>query len=248
MIRDHRQFIIRWIRHALKLGKLNEGTADLPSVEPPNSECHTSFTITYEQEKFITISDESVSIHSVNSKAQEILEDQFEPRGSTVSELPRYSLLEPPSEPLLGDVALSNGQSRQYICAHVYCKDRQDIRYTTWFDILLHARTHHSAGRLPWSAHSLRKSQKEDANQPILLCVNDAGKYLASRGPYTNIPTDHDREELAALLVQLYRAVREDSIPAEIPQLMYDLYYSRRCAFSDCRVTSSNDSEHRHVI
>lgn len=241
MIRDHHQYIIRWIRNALKLGKLNEG-ADLPSTKS-----HSFSPIMYEHEKFIAITEESLSIRTTSSQSHDVTDELRGPRESiiTVSELSADSelVLRDPLRP--GDVTLSDEQILQYRCAHVYCKDRLDQQYTTWFMILLHARTDHSTGSTPWSKHDLTDPQLANMDLPNLLCVNDSGKYLASYTPYTNIPAGQDREEVAYVLSQLFRAVRNGSIPVEIPQLIYDLYYSRRCAFSDCRVTSKSDNEHR---
>lgn len=241
MIRDHRQYIIRWVKNALKLGKLNEG-ADLPSAHP-----HSLSPMMYEQEKFISITEQSISIRSTSSQVHDISDEFREPRESTItlSELSADSISEPRDPPWPGDASLSDQSSLQYRCEHVYCRGRLDMRYTTWFGILLHARTDHSTGSTPWSKHHLSDSEEANVNHPNLLCVNDSGKYLASRTPYGNIPTDQDREEVAYVLSQLYRAVRNGSIPVETPQLVYDLYYSRRCAFSDCRYTSENDYEHR---
>lgn len=244
MIRDHRQYITRWIKNALKLGKINDG-ADLPSADS-----HSPSPIMHEHEKFIAISEESVSIRTTSSQAQDILDDPLGPRASTVtmSELSADSIPEPRDPPRPGDVTLSDKQTRQYNCAHVYCKGRPDRRYSTWFEILLHARTDHSTGSAPWSKHHLIDHREANVNHPNLLCVNDSGKYVASYTPHTNIPADQDRDEVAYVLAQLFRAVRNDTIPVEVPQLLYDLYYSRRCAFSDCRVTSENDNHHRFVL
>lgn len=241
MIRDHHQYIIRWVKNALKLGKLNEG-ADLPSADS----CSFPPTI-YEHEKFIAITEESLSIQTTSSQAHDISDEPRGPRESTItmSELSSDSTPEPRHPPRPGDVTLSDKQSVQYRCAHVYCKGCPDKRYTTWFEIMLHARTDHSTGSTPWSNYHLRSFKEGNMKHPSLLCVNDSGKYLASYMPYTNIPADQDREEVAYVLSQLYRAVGNGSIPVDIPQLVYDLYYSRRCAFSDCRSTSKNDHEHR---
>ncbi len=241
MIRDHHQYIIRWIRNALKLGKLNEG-ADLPSAHS-----HSFTPIIYEHEKVIAISEESLSIRTTNSQAHDVTDELQGPRESiiTVSELSADSVIELRDALRPGDVTLSDEHLLQYRCAHVYCQGRLDQRYTTWFGILLHARTDHSTGCTPWSKQDLIDPQLANMDLPNLLCVNDSGKYLASYTPYTNIPADQDREEVAYVLSQLFRAVRNGSIPMEIPQLVYDLYYSRRCAFSDCRVTSKSDDEHR---
>lgn len=49
------------------------------------------------------------------------------------------------------------------------------------------------------------------------------------------------------MLTVLYEAVFSGSIPPEIPQLMYDLYYSTVCHFKDCQKLSKDSNEHRSV-
>lgn len=240
MIRDHRQYIIRWIRHALKIGKLNEG-ADLPRTD---SQSHRP--VVHEDEKYVAITEENLSNRSMSPQAHHASDEPRRPTESTItmSELSADTTPEPHEPIRPGDIPLSVDQSRQYRCAHVYCK-RRHKRYLTWFDILFHARVDHSTGSTPWSRYRRSSPHEANVSHPNLLCVNDSGRYLASSTPYANIPPDQDRDEMAYFLAHLYQAVRGGSVPVEVPQLLYDLYYSRRCSFSDCRVISRNDHEHR---
>ena len=59
--------------------------------------------------------------------------------------------------------------------------------------------------------------------------------------------SDELRLELNYTLTVLYEAVFSGSIPPEIPQLMYDLYYSTMCQFKDCQKSSKDSNEHRSV-
>lgn len=240
MIRDHRQYIIRWIRHALKIGKLNEG-ADLPG---PDSQSHPP--VVDEDEKYVANTEENLSVRTMSSQAHSPPDEPRRLTESTIamSELSEDTIREPQEPIRPGDIPLSDNQSREYRCAHVYCKRRHQ-RYSTWFDILCHARVDHSTGSTPWSRYRRSSPHEANVSHPNLLCVNDSGRYLASSTPYANIPPDQDRDEMAYFLAHLYQAVRGGAIPVEVPQLLYDLYYSTRCSYSDCRVISRNDHEHR---
>ena len=59
--------------------------------------------------------------------------------------------------------------------------------------------------------------------------------------------SDELRLELNYMLTVLCEAVFSGSIPPEIPQLMYDLYYSTVCQLKDCQKSSKDSNEHRSV-
>jgi Tfp pilus assembly ATPase PilU len=60
---------------------------------------------------------------------------------------------------------------------------------------------------------------------------------------------DYDSQiELYHMLTVLSEAVQKGMITAEIPQLMYDLYFSRKCLYAECHARSETPEENRYVI
>ncbi len=111
----------------------------------------------------------------------------------------------------------------RYVCAHASCNKVYKDTVITWFELLAHA----------WAYHCTR---------PILALAEDLvgmvrdedDKILTEKVP-NSLPSLHFdyRHELAYVLNILHGALRKSSIDLVIPQLMYELYYSRKILFAD---------------
>lgn len=235
MIREHRHYIASWISNALRTGQFNDSAEHhrLPPTLPGGE---------------VDFAAEEIVLRTTNS----ILEDNFRPSRKPGKKKKSERAVTPhigaESSRRPGDVSLCETQLRPYICAHSHCKGRLDQVFTTWFEILIHARSDHSSYQMSWLRLQKEHSLGGNPDIPGSLCVDDWGKPFALSSPYSNIPLEYEhRDELAHVLTVLYTAVGNGGIPKEVPQLMYDLYYSTRCVFSDCQEVSKDDVEHRHV-
>ena len=123
--------------------------------------------------------------------------------------------------PLPGYVALSNSQLKQYICAA--CRNPWKRRVSTWFELLEHAHKLHGKNDAKLTSRSRAFQGNIEADNGTRLSVNKPRSFNS---------VDHDiQNELNHMLTVLAKALREGLVSPEVPQLMYDLYYSRSCIF-----------------
>lgn len=120
----------------------------------------------------------------------------------------------------LYDVTLNMGQ----ICSYYCDMCNYGGPFATWFEVLSHARTLH--GGNPFKGAR------------TLMLAN-----------LLNYPSSIDNgaaSELSFTLLALFQALEDQLIPTNFPQLMYDLYYSKTCPFSECLATSGSPEVNRY--
>ena len=204
LIREHREYITQWIKLALETGELNEGSPSADSV--CGSESGIEADVDFNSLSSSSAQDQGIllptPIESPASKA-------WSPN-SQEGILPYYDV---PLEVL--------SQLGSYSCN--MCKNRGI--FTTWFEVLSHARSRHDAG---WG------SGKEPLTLATLL----------------HYPTSRDDDavnELTFTMTSLFQALEERLIPSSLPLLIYDLYYSETCPFSECLAQSRSPELNRYL-
>ena len=76
----------------------------------------------------------------------------------------------------------------------------------------------------------------------------ESGNIISITSPETFQSVDYDSQiELYQVLTVLSKAIQKGMITPEILQLMYDLYYSRKCLHAECHARSETPEENRHV-
>lgn len=123
------------------------------------------------------------------------------------------------SERFPGDVPLCSTRRVQYACAES-CHEPPLDTFSTWFELLMHVREYRCELWTPtgWADNIVR---------------DEENNVLSASRPDT-IPLLHYdyRNELVYVLAILQGACKSGSMNPAVPQLMYDLYYSRKCLFS----------------
>lgn len=197
LVREHRTYITDWIKMALETGELAEASPSSDSIRGSESGI--------EADVYGTSPSSSLSPMPIELPASKTW-----PPNSQEGILPYY------------DVTLEMlSQLGSYSCN--LCKNGGI--FTTWFQVLSHARTRHDAG---WG------SGKEPLTLATLL------HYPSSR--------DNDAvNELTFTMTSLFHALEEQLIPSSLPLLIYDLYYSETCPFSECLAKSRSPELNRYL-
>ena len=248
MLNEHRPYITAWIMEALSSGNLDEDPMlASPDLDTSSSElpCQAPLQHTLQGRELIT-QDEHAEDRS------DVPHDTFDSRPEEAMDLGNTPDTSMETEESLrpGDVTLSDIQRKGYLCTHASCQETPEQSFTSWFELLLHARNYHCPHAPPWSL-SPNNSDLQAVSTPsdpsyLARAENGDWLFIESLQCSTSL-SDELRLELNYMLTVLYEAVFSGSIPPEIPQLMYDLYYTTVCQFKDCQKSSKDSNEHRSV-
>jgi hypothetical protein len=149
-----------------------------------------------------------------------------------------------------GDVSLCDVQRKGYLCTHESCRETLEPPLTSWFQLLLHVRNRHCVHTPPW-AYSPDDSDLQETSKlsnPSCFVRAENGDWLSIESlQRSTCLSDESKLELNYVLHVLYAAVFSGSVQPEVPQLMYDLYYSTVCPFSNCQEQLKDVSEYRSV-
>lgn len=134
-----------------------------------------------------------------------------------------------------GDVSLSSTRTLHYICRHVSCQEPMRDTFVTWFELLMHIWEFHCKDRKApdWDEHVVRDEEDNVLN-------------VTSPDAFPSLHYDY-RHELAYVFAVLQGACRSGFSSPVVLQLMYDLYYSRKCLFSQCNSTSKDPKDNRYI-
>lgn len=231
LIREHRAYITDWIKMALETGELREalpssdcvcgGGSGIEADVDYNSPSSSSPLLSMREIKHIR-EDSQILGRSPYSGQSQVCWSPM-PMEASSSEI-----LSPSSQegilPLY-DVTLDiMPQIGSYSCN--MCK--HGGIFTTWFEVLSHARSRHDSS--------------PGAGTESLT--------LATLLQYPNSRDNDAANELIFAMTSLFHALEEFEdrlIPSNFPLLIYDLYYSENCPFSECLAPSRSPELNRYL-
>ena len=226
LIREHREYITDWIRMALETGEFKETSS--PADSNRGSESGIEADVDYNSP---LSSSPLLSMREIGHiREDKQLPDQSPYRGQSQGILSPMPIVSPASEnwsprspgDILGlyDIALNMEPGGQYWCK--FCSDGE--MFTTWFEILSHAHTCHGGNSFP---------------ETVSLVPANLTRIMS--------PSDIDAiEERNFTMRSLSQALEKRLIPSNFRQLMYDLYYSETCPFSECLAISGSPELNRY--
>ena len=214
MIREHRAYITDWIKMALETGELREASPPADSVHETetdieadlnyNSPSSFSPLLEMREDKHIREDSQVLARSPYSGQRQDISSLMLIESSASESKFLRNQ------EAILSlfDVTLNIQRMGSYscnFCIHIGT-------FSTWFEVLSHARTRHGT-----------------------ISVSGTGAVMpATLLNYPNSANNDVVEELNFTKGSLSQALKDRLIPLNFPQLMYDLYYSESCPFSEC--------------
>ncbi len=225
MIREHCAYITDWIKMALETGQLKEASPPADSVRETESDFEAD--LNYNSPSSSSPLLKMREINHIRKDSQILAQSLYSGQRQEISspELTESSASESNSlrnqEAILPlfDVTLSMQRMGSYscnMCNHVGT-------FSTWFEVLSHARTRHGTSS-----------------------VSGTGAVLpATPLNYPNSTNNGVVEELNFTKGSLCQALKDRLIPSNFPQLMYDLYYSESCPFSECLAHSTSTELNR---
>ena len=227
LIREHREYITDWIRMALETGEFKEASS--PADSNRGSESGIEADVDYNSP---LSSSPLLSMREIGHiREDSLLPDRSPYRSQSQDILSPMPIESPASENWspgsqegildLYDVKLNMGPSYRYYCN--ICN--HEGMFTTWFKILSHAHTCHGGNSFP---------------ETVSLVPANLTRIMS--------PSDIDAiEERNFTMRSLSQALEKRLIPSNFRRLMYDLYYSETCPFSECLAISGSPELNRYL-
>ena len=228
LIREHRVYITDWIRMALETGELQEASPPTDSIHETESgiEADVDYNSPSSSSPLLNMRE----IKHIREDSQ--LLDQSPYRGQSQGYLSPIPVESSASETWcpssqegtlrLYDVTLDiMPEIGSYSCN--MCK--HGGIFNTWFEVLSHARTRHDGS-------------SGSGTGSLMLAT------LLQR------PSSRDNDavnELKFTMSSLFQAWEDRLIPSNFPLLIYDLYYSETCPFSECLAQSRSPELNRYL-
>lgn len=227
LIREHRKYITDWIRMALETGELKE--ASPPADSSRGSEAGIEADVGYNSPSSSSPLLSMREIRHIREDSQ--LPGRAPYRGQSQGILSPMPIESPASENWspssqegildLYDITLDMVPSYKYYCD--MCN--HGGMFTTWFEILSHARTRHGGNSFPGT-----------------------GSIMPANLTRIPSPSNIDAvEERNFTMLSLSQALESRLIRSNFPQLIDDLYYSETCPFSECLAISGSPELNRYL-
>ena len=218
MINEHRPYITAWIMEALSSGNLDED----PMLASPDLDTSSSELPRQAPLPHTLQGRELITQDELAEDRNDVPHNTFDSRPEEAMDLgntPDTSMeMEESLRP--GDVTLSDIQRKGYLCTHASCQESPEQSFTSWFELLLHARNYHCAHAPPWSLSPNNSDFQavSTPSDPSCLARAENGDWLSIESLQRSTSLSYElRLELNYMLTVLYEAVFSGSIPPEIP-------------------------------